>query len=534
VTRRDLDPGVSILQRRLTAARDLARIADGRLPEDLHERLDEVVARSSRRLAVAGDHTVAVLAGPTGVGKSSLFNAILDVDLAEAGVRRPTTSRPTAAVVSTEPVGELMTHLGLGAWHHVAVSTHPSLESLVLVDLPDHDSVETANRARAAEVVAVADRLLWVVDPEKYADASVHEDLLAPLHEHAGVLTVVLNRMDRLPEDDQGEVAGDLRRVLRREGLGRVEVVATSALTGEGLEEVRGLLSRSITEHRAANERIAADLRALAADLDPVVPPAPGQPVVVDEVVSAAMAAAGVPTIVEAVARSHRHRARRATGWPVLRRFQARGRDPLRRLGLGRDRSHGEVGTRSSRPLPHGVATATLATQVRDQVDRATNDWPDAWAAPVDRRLDDVVTALPARLDRAVAAADLDDDRTPGWWVAVGALQWAMAATMLAGALWLLAAFVVAWLQLPDLPMPGWEGIPYATMMLVGGALAGLVVGGLAGRAAKLGGARAASRVRTRLRDRVANVVEDTVTQSLAAETSRAAAARAHLDIVAG
>ncbi len=265
----------------------------------------------------------------------------------------------------------------------------------------------------------------------------------------------------------------------------------------------------------------------------PYLPP-PGDDTRTADLVPAAMAAAGVPTVLEAVAHSHRHRARRATGWPVLRRVQARGRDPLRRLGLGRSRSDGEVGTRSSRRLPHGVATATLSTAVREQVDRATAGWPQAWGEPVERRLDDVVDGLPIRLDRAIAGTDLEDRRTPGWWVAVGALQWALAAIMLGGVLWLLAAFVVAWLQLPDLPLPGWEGIPYATMMAVGGAVAGLLVGLVSNQAAKVGSQRAVRRVRRRLEAQVQDVVEDTVTQSLAAATSRAAAVRAHLDLLAG
>lgn len=528
------DHATIVLHERLTGARELDRVAGDRLPSELRERLDRVVSTSSRRLAVAGDHTVAVLAGPTGVGKSSLFNAVLGADIATTGVRRPTTSQPTAAVVSTDPVAELMAHLGLGGWHNVAVSTRPDLASLVLVDLPDHDSVASAHRERAAQVVAVADRLLWVVDPEKYADATVHDDLLTPLRDHAGVLTVVMNRIDRVEPDQCDEVAQDLRRLLRRDGLDGVEVVVTSTVTGEGIDDLRDHLRRAITDHQAANERIAADLTSLAVALQPHVPPAHATTLRIDDIVTAAMAAGGVPTVLEAVNGSHRHRARRATGWPPLRRFQARGRDPLGRLGLGRTHRGGDVGARSSRPLPHGVATATLATAVRGEVDRSTLDWPDSWTASVEQRLDDVVQTLPIRLDRVIVATDLEDGRSPGWWTAVGALQWLATVTAALGALWLLAAFVVAWFQLPDLPMPGWGGIAYATMMVVGGVVLGLLLGALSSQLAKVGATRAARRVRTRLQERVHDVVSDTVSQSLAAETSRAAAARAHLDIVAG
>jgi len=530
------DPTGGDLRRRLIAARSLAELGGSRLSIPARTALRTVLERARGRLAVAGDHTVVVLAGPTGVGKSSLFNALLDVDLARVGVTRPTTSEPLAAVVSAEPVAELMAHLGLSSWNNVAVHTHPELESLVLVDLPDHDSVVVEHRHRAAEVVAVADRLVWVVDPEKYADASVHDDLLAPLRAHSGVLTVVCNRMDRLAPDDARQVVADLRALLADEGLGGTEVVAASTVTDVGVDDLRERLATSVADHRAAGDRIVADLRALAVDLSDEVPPDAGGDVPDrrhQAMVEAAMTAAGAPAVLDAVSATHRHRARRATGWPPLRRLQAPGRDPLARLGLARDRPVDGVGTRSSRAVPHGVATATLATAVRARVDDLAAGWPPLWATPLEGRLDDVVSDLPVALDRAVAGIDLEDDHHPRWWVAVGALQWLLAVAMVVGAVWLLAAFVVAWLQLPDLPIPdlslGALSLPWPTLLLLGGAILGLALGALAGSAAGVGAARARRRVRGRLHERIEGVVEDVVVDVLEAEGARAAAARNHL-----
>lgn len=527
------DPTGGDLRRRLIAARSLSELGGRRLPAEQVEALQAVLARARGRLAVAGDHTVVVLAGPTGVGKSSLFNALLDVDLATAGVTRPTTSEPLAAVVSADPVAELMGHLGVLTWHHVAVHAHPELDSLVLVDLPDHDSVVVSHRERAGELVAVADRLVWVVDPEKYADSSVHDDLLAPLQAHAGVLTVVCNRIDRIPGDHE-PVVTDLRRLLADDGLAGAEVLATSTTTREGIDELRDRLVAAVADHRAAGNRIVADLRALAVDLAPSLPPdagAEGSRRRHDDVVEAAMRAAGVPAVLDAVSDTHRHRARRATGWPPLRRFQSPGRDPLARLGLGRTRSGGEVGSRSSRQVPHGVATATLATAVRARLDDVTEGWPGRWAEPLEHRLDEVVADLPVQLDRAVAGTDLGDDHHPGWWVAVGALQWVLTVAMAVGVAWLAAAFVVAWLQLPDLPMPRVAGsvLPWPTVLALGGALLGLVVGALATLPARAGAARARKRVRERLQERIRSVVEDGVVDVIEAEGARAAAARDHL-----
>lgn len=529
------DPTGGDLRRRLIAARSLAELGGARLSTPARTALRTVLERARGRLAVAGDHTVVVLAGPTGVGKSSLFNAVLDVDLATVGVTRPTTSEPLAAVVSAEPVAELMGHLGLSSWNNVAVHTHPELESLVLVDLPDHDSVVVAHRHRAAEVVAVADRLVWVVDPEKYADASVHDDLLGPLRAHSGVLTVVCNRMDRLRPDEAEQVVADLRTLLADAGLAGTEVLAVSTVADDGIDALRDRLAASVADHRAAGDRIVADLRALAAELSDEVPPdAGGERTRRHEaIVEAAMTAAGAPAVLDAVSATHRHRARRATGWPPLRRLQAPGRDPLARLGLARDRPVGGVGTRSSRAVPHGVATATLATAIRTRVDDLAAGWPARWAAPLEDRLDGVVADLPVALDRAVAATDLEDDHHPRWWVAVGALQWLLAAAMVAGALWLTAAFVVVWMQLPDLPTAdlslGTWSLPWPTVLLIGGGLLGLGVGTLAGTIAGTGAARARRRVRRRLHERVEAVVEDVVVDVLEAEGARAAAARDHL-----
>ena len=62
------------------------------LPAAESERARAVVAKVSERTALVGGHTVVALAGATGSGKSSLFNALVGTPVATVGVRRPTTS----------------------------------------------------------------------------------------------------------------------------------------------------------------------------------------------------------------------------------------------------------------------------------------------------------------------------------------------------------------------------------------------------------------------------------------------------------
>ena len=85
------------------------------------DRADAVVAKVAERTALVGGHTVVALAGATGSGKSSLFNALVGDAVAKVGVRRPTTSTPTAAIWGDEPVGDLLDWLGVGTRHHVAL-----------------------------------------------------------------------------------------------------------------------------------------------------------------------------------------------------------------------------------------------------------------------------------------------------------------------------------------------------------------------------------------------------------------------------
>ena len=78
-----------------------------------------VVDKAVERSGIAGDHTVVALAGATGSGKSSLFNALVGADVATIGARRPTTSRPTAGLWGDADASELLDWLGVAARHVV-------------------------------------------------------------------------------------------------------------------------------------------------------------------------------------------------------------------------------------------------------------------------------------------------------------------------------------------------------------------------------------------------------------------------------
>jgi len=96
----------------------------------------------------------------------------------------------------------------------------------------------------------MVDMLVWVLDPLKYADASVHRRYLVPLAGHAAVTLVVLNKVDTLSPDQGADCESDLRRLLDAEGLTETQVLVTSAVTGAGLGDLRRALARSVAARR--------------------------------------------------------------------------------------------------------------------------------------------------------------------------------------------------------------------------------------------------------------------------------------------
>ena len=105
-----------------------------------------------------------------------------------------------------------------------SVRARRHLGGLVLIDLPDHDGAAAGAAVETNRLVGLADLMLWVLDPQKYADAPVHRRYLTPLAGHASVIAVVLNQSHPLsPEQagyprDRPDPAARLRRAARRPG----------------------------------------------------------------------------------------------------------------------------------------------------------------------------------------------------------------------------------------------------------------------------------------------------------------------------
>jgi len=246
-----------------------ARADDGTgFSEALLDDAESVLKRAGERLRLSANHTVIALAGGTGSGKSTLFNALAGATFSPPGVTRPTTRHAHACVWGMQGAAPLLDWLGVQRRHRYARASvldsgESDLDGLILLDLPDHDSVVTASMAAVDRLSKLADMVVWVLDPQKYADAAVHNRYLIPLAGHAGVFTVVLNQIDVLSPQQARDCGEDLRRLLDAEGLADTPLLGVSARTGLGLTELRDLLMDTVTRNRTVGMRIAADIDAL-------------------------------------------------------------------------------------------------------------------------------------------------------------------------------------------------------------------------------------------------------------------------------
>lgn len=475
---------------RVRSLGNAVELANGRLDDQVLAEASRVVKHVDRRLAFAGDDTVIALAGATGSGKSSLFNAISGTRLAEPGLKRPTTHQAMAAYWGPELPGELLDWLEVPR-RHLVRGDDAAMNGLILMDLPDHDSTVASNRSEVDRLVQLVDMLIWVVDPQKYADAALHNNYLRPLASHADVMLVVLNQADRLNAEQLRAAMRDLRKLLDSEGLSATPMVAASALTGMGIEALRKTIAQAVRNKQTAAVRLASDVSQAAeglragfgdAKVPQKVPDAPAR-----QLNESLAEAAGLEIVTEAVLKSMRHRGTLATGWPVtawLSRFRP---DPLRMLHLDKAFPIPKRGKRpelapvevqrTSLPTAGGVQHARIDSALRGLADQASEGLPSKWAGVVRQATTAHRDALADELDQAVATSDLAMDRGQGWWKVVMVLQWLIFAAAVVGGLWLIADLVLAYLQLPPIPAKQLGRLPLPTVLLLGGALAGLLVG---------------------------------------------------------
>ncbi|MCO4261785.1 50S ribosome-binding GTPase [Pseudarthrobacter sp. MDT3-26] len=527
----------SQLDRRLEALNDARELAEGVLPDAALEEVFQLLERASSRRSLSADHTVVGFFGATGSGKSSLFNAVSGAEIATAAARRPTTSEPLAGVWGADGSEPLLDWLEVGNRHHAepVAGFADERTGLILLDLPDFDSTRAANREIVERMVGLVDVLVWVLDPQKYADAAVHNDFLAPLSAHGAVTLVVLNQVDRLPERDVQPVLESLKGILARDGLGKVQVLGASALKGTGVDKVRSAIRHVVVQRQALSQRLAADVSRASGQLREAAgagEAAGVRPASRSRLTDELATAANVPVVVDAVARSYRIESTRRTGWPVTRWLVRFRPDPLRRLNL-RSSSPSQL-NRTSLPAAGAPERARTDAAVREFADAASAGAPGPWRAAIRGAAREGREALPDALDQAIAGTDLMASRKSWWWGMFNVVQWLALLTVQGGLGWLGVLAGLGYLQLPVPEVPKVEGWPVPTLLIGGGVVLGIFLA-LTGKFIGSGAARArAARARKRLRAAVGEVARDFVVEPVEIEVSRLASFNAALKVAGG
>lgn len=435
---------------RLDGLDRLVRAGLGRLDQPVLDDADALLERAGQRLRLSGEHTVVTLAGGTGSGKSSLFNAICGLELSPTGMRRPMTSKAHACVWGLDGAGPLLDWLDVDKRHRYARASaldmeraDASLQGLVLIDLPDHDSIQAMHRAEVDRFVTIADLLVWVVDPQKYADAALHRNYIVPFARHTGVTLIVLNQVDRLAPHEIDDCVADLRRLLEAEGLADPRIVTTAAVAEDGVHGFRDVLVDTVAARRARTERLSADVDRVAErftgyrlDAEP--------PTTVDEgrraeLIQALTDAAGAPAVAEAMESAYELRASDFIGWPVTAMITRLRSDPLRRMRLTELREE----LRNAFTGPIGAQQGDVDNALQNVTEGVTAELPPHWGRSVRTAARSHATEIPEALGESLKEALPTFNVVPRWWWLVKTWQYFLILVAVLSVVWI--GFLVAY-----------------------------------------------------------------------------------------
>jgi energy-coupling factor transporter ATP-binding protein EcfA2 len=467
------------------------------------------------RLGFPSSAYILALVGGTGVGKSTLLNAIAGADVSPASARRPTTSDAVAWVPSSRgrELADLLRWVGVSRTREHAGD---ALADLAVLDLPDIDSILPQHRQLVDALLPRVDAVAWIVDPEKYMDHVMHGSYLKQFAPRIRRQIVVLNRSDLLSPADTSRVVVDMRAQLRRDGAGDIEVVATRAKDGAGgIEGLRTWLDSGVEAKRVVVSRVAVEAREAVRDLAanagvvggtnvPLVEPA-RRDRALSSVTRGALAVVDIAALERQAVAATRFAARRRGAGPLGALTSA-----IYRL-IGRKRTSADPAAFLNRWQMRG----SLAPAVEPLRELITATLPSV-PAPLRRGL--AAMSAPTSLEHRLAetvdrslAGEAARFRVPtsALWTVIGAAQYLVTALLVFSALWLGSLFVIHDAPVGSISVPYLGPVPtpvalLAAALVVGYLLAKLLqlhAGWLGRRWAKRVGARITGEVRQRVVD---------------------------------
>lgn len=260
---RDLTPALDLLDLAIASSEGLASEAD-------RDEAATLAAAARRRRDYLSGTIVVAISGGTGAGKSSLLNALAGRGIVSTSALRPHTDEPLAWIPANDPaISSMMEVLGIDA-----IVEHDDGHGLAIIDLPDLDSANRDHRSLVEATLPLVDAVIWIFDPIKYHDPSIHSEFLAQMTEYESVFIFVLNKVDRLDEAEAEAVEAHLGGVLRLDGFSDPGVIPVAAAPSEGepigIDTLRTSLERTLVDKRADRVKLVSDIlragRRLASD----------------------------------------------------------------------------------------------------------------------------------------------------------------------------------------------------------------------------------------------------------------------------